>query len=285
MNTLQSALHWLSLGIAPLPARYRDKRPKLPTWAEFQERLPTEEEVATWFEHQFCNLALITGWQGLTVLDFDNLAAFELWQTWAAQHTPLVAELTYKVATARGIHVYVALEDAPPGTMKLGLVDVKAAGGYVLAPPSVHPSGRRYQAIDPAAPIIHVQSLASVLPAELLVLDAAPPATITLGTELSSDPWDAALNPAKVPDGESQIATILAQHNLFEMFPNAVKRGQRFWTACPLHGDTNPSLAIDSDGRRARCWAGCTPERGFDYIDFYAAMHNMTNTQAIQVLS
>ena len=285
MNTLQHALHWLDLGIAPIPCFYRDKRPKFP-WRDYQDTLPTRGEVVDWFTHQFCNLALITGWQGLTVLDFDNIHVYELWRNWAARHAPLVADISYKVFTARGVHVYVALEERLPGAKKLGLVDVKAYGGYVLAPPSVHPSGRPYQAENAVAPIIQVESLTSVLPAEMLELEQPEPIpTIRLGTELQPTPWQAAMYPARIQDGDSPISSILDSHTLFELFPNARKKGGKYWVPCPLHPDTNPSLAIDPDGKRGRCWAGCTPAQGFDYINFYAALNGMTNSEAIQVLS
>lgn len=179
-----------------------------------------------------------------------------------------------------------SLENPLPGTMKLGKIDVKARGGYVLAPPSVHPSGRPYTAVNPYAPIIRMESIESVLPDEILKLkEPDPTPVIRLGSELSDDLWQSALHPARLPSGESVIATILAGHTLFELFPTAQRRGRKYWTPCPLHHDTDPSLAIDEDGRYARCFAGCTPPQGYDFINFYAAMNGMTNSEAIQVLS
>jgi hypothetical protein len=46
--------------------------------------------------------------------------------------------------TGRGLHLwYSSIE--PSGSMKLGtLLDLKGQGGYVAAPPSLHPDGHRY---------------------------------------------------------------------------------------------------------------------------------------------
>jgi hypothetical protein len=62
-----------------------------------------------------------------------------------AEHDPLPA--TVEALTARGRHLYFNMPDAPvrnsAGKIAAG-VDTRGVGGYVLAPPSIHPSGRAY---------------------------------------------------------------------------------------------------------------------------------------------
>ena len=55
---------------------------------------------------------------------------------------------TVEVITARGRHVYFQMPETPvrnsAGKIAPG-IDVRGDGGYVLAPPSIHPSGKRYE--------------------------------------------------------------------------------------------------------------------------------------------
>ena len=62
-----------------------------------------------------------------------------------AEHGELPA--TVEVITARGRHLYFKMPDMPvrnsAGKIAAG-IDMRGDDGYVLAPPSVHPSGTRY---------------------------------------------------------------------------------------------------------------------------------------------
>jgi hypothetical protein len=274
MNTLQQqAEYWNNQGIACIPVAYRDKRPVVQSWREFQDRLPTLAEIARWFQSRLRNLAIITGWKGLTVLDFDAMPAYDLWRV----AYPDVAQ-SYSVVTSRGVHVYLFV-DEPVSSGKLGMIDIKAAGGYVLAPPSIHPSGRQYRAVNDS-PILRVDSLACVLPKPLLAL--AQPAPVRVPVIQSDDPWQAAMNPATASGNGGKVAAILANHSLFELFPQAQKRGNYYWTRCPLHNDHDPSLSISQDGDYGRCWAGCLHG---DYLDWFAAVNGLELMSAIEVLS
>ncbi len=279
MNQLQTtADHWLTNGIAVIPISYRGKRPSLPSWREFQDRLPTPAELRRWFQSRFNNIAIVTGWRGLVVLDFDQFPIYQLWHDWSRTAAPK-APLSHTVQTARGIHVYFFVNE-PVQTFRAGTIDVKASGGYVLAPPSIHPTGANYRQMS-TGPIQRVDRLADILPAGLLTLARTdhPPRPERVQS-LPDSPWQAALCPASL--AQTSIAHITASHNLLELFPGAVRRGRRWWAHCPLHADLNPSVTIDPDGRHARCWAGCL---WGDYLDWYAALHRLTLSQAIAELS
>lgn len=128
------------------------------------------------------NVAIATGPSGLVVLDpdADGLAA---WEDLCRAYS--IPETLSARTGGGGKHVYFrAPSDRElgnsPGRLPAG-IDVRGAGGYVIAPPSVHATGARYQWIDPRAPI---QTLPAILVRLLRPAPwaARPPAAAASGT-------------------------------------------------------------------------------------------------------
>ena len=116
-----------------------------------------EETIVRWWQQdpQF-NVAIATGKpSNIFVVDVDGIDAEGELRKLEAQHGALPP--TVEVITARGRHVYFKMPAAPirnsAGKLGPGL-DIRATGGYVLAPPSIHPTGRRYEwSVDCASAI------------------------------------------------------------------------------------------------------------------------------------
>ena len=126
-------------------------------WKAYQERLPDEQELNDFFLDDHRNLAIITGdvSNRLLVIDFDK---FDLWCEWWKK---VYRRSTLSVITGKGIHLYFRLLDDEPAihcgnftVFGKSAGDIRYNGGYVLAPPSIHPNGQRYQWID--APLLNV---------------------------------------------------------------------------------------------------------------------------------
>lgn len=144
---IDSARAYAERGWSVIPMQPRGKRPII-AWREFQQRIPKDEEIAQWFKRwPNANLGIVTGRvSGLVVVDIDtrhggpqSLAAAE------ARHGALPA--TMEVATGGGgRHLYYAHPGAPMANRVAMLpgIDLRGDGGCAVAPPSVHPSGRRY---------------------------------------------------------------------------------------------------------------------------------------------
>lgn len=144
---VDTAQRYLARGWCVLPLRARDKRPLI-AWEPLQKARPTPEQVADWFSRwPTANIGIVTGEiSNLVVLDIDpqhggdaSLARSE------RRYGPLPE--TIEVTTGGGgRHLYFT---HPGGLIRnrTGLaqgIDLRGDGGYIVAPPSIHPSGRPY---------------------------------------------------------------------------------------------------------------------------------------------
>jgi hypothetical protein len=141
------AQRYLVRGWSVLPLRAGDKRPLI-VWESLQTTRASAEQVTDWFKRwPDANIGIVTGEiSNLVVLDIDpkhggdaSLSRLE------RQLGPLPA--TIEATTGGGgRHLYFA---HPGGLIRnrTGLaqgIDLRGDGGYVVAPPSIHPSGRPY---------------------------------------------------------------------------------------------------------------------------------------------
>ena len=138
---------YMGRGWSIIPIRPGDKRPLL-RWEEFQHRRPTAAETRDWFRTwPDAGIAIVTGMvSGLVVLDVDGRhggdAALEQLER---EHGRLPTTVECRTGGG-GRHLYFAHLGGLVRN-KVGLapgIDIRADGGYVVAPPSLHASGLRY---------------------------------------------------------------------------------------------------------------------------------------------
>jgi hypothetical protein len=143
-SNLEIALHYHSLGYNVIPAQPRGKAPALETWREYQTRKSTEDEIRQWWtENPRYNIGAITGRvSGIVVVDVDD----------PEKAMPsLMGYRTQQIAVSgsgKGYHLYYRYPDYAdtiPNRVKfLQGADVRADGGFIILPPSVHSSGAVY---------------------------------------------------------------------------------------------------------------------------------------------
>lgn len=140
-----------------LPRVYDEAADKTrPSWKPFQDRPPNEAELRHWFARSDAGIGIVCGLVsgGLVVLDIESPELYERWRKLAAQlvDEAILATLPV-VASGKGRHVYIRTE-TPPGNRKLAmrgrdvLAETRGQGGYIVAPPSVHPSGKVYELLS-----------------------------------------------------------------------------------------------------------------------------------------
>jgi hypothetical protein len=132
----------------------------VPSWRSFSRRLATADEICTWFSKGDSNIAIVGGIQDLLILDFDTADTFDIWSR-AYGH---VAARTSVQKTARGFHVLLTWPSVWTTIVRTGtgfrmLAAPEALAGrlkgpleYVVAWPSVHPTGWRYRWLPQQAP-------------------------------------------------------------------------------------------------------------------------------------
>lgn len=111
-------------------------------WKEYQERFATDEELKEWFENTDNNIGIVTGKiSGITVVDIDAKSGGL--ETLKTLHLPL----TWAVKTGGGgWHYYYKYNENCQQTAGIYQgIDIRNDGGQVVAPPSLHKSGLRYE--------------------------------------------------------------------------------------------------------------------------------------------
>jgi hypothetical protein len=142
---LRAALQLAEKGLAVFPCQPQSKRPATMHGVKDATKDPGAIE-AWWHQVPIYNLAVATGEvSGIIVLDVDNTDAEAELRKLEHEHSTLPA--TVESITARGRHLFfrhpgIEVHNSA-GKLAPG-IDIRGNGGYIVAPPSVHPSGKRY---------------------------------------------------------------------------------------------------------------------------------------------
>lgn len=166
-----AARAYLRRGWSVVPVWPGGKQPAV-AWQDYQHRLPTEAEVTEWYRRwPAAGVGVITGYvSGLVVLDVDvGHGGGHSLRRLTARHGPLPPTVAAR-SGGGGTHVYFAHPEFETVRNRAGLrpgLDLRGDGGFVVAPPSRHPSGTRYAWLPGQGP---EDRLPAPLPGWLLTL-------------------------------------------------------------------------------------------------------------------
>jgi replicative DNA helicase len=237
MSNKEYALQYIkkSLSVIPLksPAMVSQTLPledlikqcKVPlvSWKEFQTRRPTEQEVEFWFSQwPDANIGIVTGRiSGIVVFDLDSEHAVQ----YAEDEGGLPD--TPKVKTGKGYHYYMRYPDfeVRNDVRKELDIDIRADGGYVVAPPSIHGSGRHYEWED-CSSIFDIEPA----PCEPWMIDYLK--SISAGpTAKSKEKGD-----PKTPQNPPGTRKMMAEDEWVQLLKNGCTEGMRNQSATKLAG-------------------------------------------------
>jgi hypothetical protein len=145
VSLLDFALAYARAGFAVFPCRRRGKEPI--TKHGFKDASCDEAQIRKWWmDSPNANVGIASGARsGLIVVDIDSLAGAKLLAELARQFGTLPP--THHDTTGKGHQFFFKLRSdcgTVPSSAEGGL-DIRADGGYVVAPPSIHPNGKTYQ--------------------------------------------------------------------------------------------------------------------------------------------
>ncbi len=163
---LKTALSYAERGWHVLPLKPGGKTPL--TGNGVKDATTDPQTIRDWWTRwPNANIGIACGPSRLLVVDLDGPEALTAWAELAQRHNIPYDTLTSHTGGG-GIHVFYRLPDG----LRLGNsagrlgphIDTRGDGGYIVAPPSVHPSGRLYTWEDPDREILELpQALAELL--------------------------------------------------------------------------------------------------------------------------
>ena len=138
-TTTSEAVTYRSRGWHPIPIKVGSKQTSLPKLAPYLSKAATEEEFGSW---TWPGVGIVTGiLSGIVVLDADGPEGEAELRCRGHGMTPMAK------TPGGGTHVYLRHPGVQVPTMIRIVpgIDLKAAGGYVVAPPSIGRNGKRYE--------------------------------------------------------------------------------------------------------------------------------------------
>ncbi len=149
MTLLEHALQYASWGWAVFPLRENDKAPDGDLAPHGFKDATTDAKVikAWWRKRPNANIGIATGRaSGIYVVDIDPKNGADAAAFYRAANIDSVRIGTVITGTD-GRHLYFRYPDdraVPSRTHFVQGIDLKSDGGYVVAPPSIHPNGVAY---------------------------------------------------------------------------------------------------------------------------------------------
>ena len=142
MTMLEWALFYKSQGFSVIPVG-KDKKPFI-QWQRYQKEAASEQQIKTWWtQWPDANVGIVTGTiSGLAVIDIDTDEGRQAIQ----EHIPDSLVIPVVNTPSGGQHYYFKCTDEKLSNNSRTVVgcDLRANGGYVLAPPSTNGTGKAY---------------------------------------------------------------------------------------------------------------------------------------------
>lgn len=169
---MDAALEYAKAGFQVFPVK-QSKAPYIKGGLKNASSDPAQIR-AWWTQWPNANIGIVTGnaSHGLVVIDLDvdpekGIDGRESLRAWEAQHGVLPATLCSITGRGGNHLLYYSMQRVRNRTGVLPGVDVRGDGGYIVAPPSVHANGQRYQWSEGK---IISEVLDSIVPADQLVM-------------------------------------------------------------------------------------------------------------------
>lgn len=237
---LSAALAYADRGWSVFPLRPREKAPI--TKKGFLDGSTDRSQILQWWQFfPEANIGLATG-SPFDVLDIDGPDSVPALRSILGRDFRHVGPVAKTGREGKGIHLYfAALADSRNRAGLLGgKLDYRGTGGYVVAPPSIHPSGRVYEWDANRDYHTELPTVPDTL-REVVLKDTTNQRNMQV-VRLETK-YDIKL--------EGQAATALFRPPIEDIVRSLqgeiVRRGANYFTNCFFHDDSDPSMQLYED--------------------------------------
>ena len=146
MTTNEIAAEYVDNGWSILPVKPEEKRPYMANWLQYQRERATKDMVQNWFVNLAgAGIGVVTGKiSNMIVLDVESDCPYPIEDILKKYPTQMVSR-----TGSGGYHLFYQY---PQNTGHVGnrvgifeRADLRADGGFIVLPPTRHPSGGQYQ--------------------------------------------------------------------------------------------------------------------------------------------
>lgn len=149
---IDSALNYAKKGLAVFPLIPKDKKPL--TANGFKDATTDPDKINEWWTiHPNANIGIATGQisGGIVAIDMDidkekGKDGYHTFTEWCKENYVMLPDSWLSITGRGGYHlIFKSLFPVPSKIGWIEDVDIRADGGYIVAPPSIHPNGTRYE--------------------------------------------------------------------------------------------------------------------------------------------
>lgn len=196
VGVLDQVKEYANHGWSILPVKPDEKRPYMQNWLQYTKERAGEQVLSGWFTHlSGAGVGVVTGKiSGILVLDVESHCPQPIEEILRKYPTNMVSRtgsggyhLFYQYPSNKGrVSNRVRLFDG---------VDLRADGGFIVLPPTKHPSGGKYEWVNKGMP--------SVFPSSILEVEGQP-------TNPAGEAWISELLRGVTEGGRNDAAARLA---------------------------------------------------------------------------
>ena len=163
METLRLATEYLDSGWSVLPVKPEEKRPYMTNWLQYNKTRVSKSTMESWFTNLTgAGVGVVTGKiSNIVVLDVESYCKIPIEELLKRYPTQMVSR-----TGSGGYHLFYQYPTHVPHVgNRVGLfdgIDLRADGGFIVLPPTVHPSGGRYEWISRGIPGTFPNSLLNI---------------------------------------------------------------------------------------------------------------------------
>ena len=146
MSLIDQALEYVNSGWSVLPVKPEEKRPYMTNWLQYTRTKATQDVVGNWFRHlSGAGVGAVTGRiSNMIVLDVESWCKIPIEELLKKYPTQMISR-----SGSGGYHLFYQFPtNVSRVSNRVGLfdgADLRADGGFIVLPPTIHPNGNRYE--------------------------------------------------------------------------------------------------------------------------------------------